>query len=80
MFANETPFEKTHDLKVLRLACAKICDGFKDFIRPCAEITTYAVGNRYPNRRELVKHNAEFAIKHAKIIYDFVIGKLNLPK
>ena len=65
--------QKTHDLKELMEMCEKINSNFVNLLPQLNVLTDYAVLPRYPNELGITNEHMKAAIKHAKIVQEFVL-------
>ena len=66
---------KIHDLEELEKFCENINSQFKTLYEKCAVLTEYAVHSRYPEEKQLEKHDMDRALEYAKSIMEFVRGQ-----
>ena len=66
---------KTHDLTLLNKICVEIDNNFKSIEDDCIELVDYGVQVRYPFHIDLEEHDMKEAIKSAKRIKKFTLGK-----
>ena len=77
--AQDDPFPKTQDIEELVEQAAKSDPGFQPLTKPAAVLTPYVSAFRYPGGADdPMPSREEFdeALKHASVIYDFVLNLL----
>ncbi|MGE5558829.1 MAG: HEPN domain-containing protein [Bacillota bacterium] len=75
--SKEVTFEKTHDLVALNVLCRKIDAKFIEINETCILLMPYAVETCYPGSLDgFSVDEARNAIQNARIVLDFVVGKL----
>jgi HEPN domain-containing protein len=67
---------KTHDVDALLETCKKYDKSFARFDTVAPTLTTFAVGGRYGDTDTVTEYDMKHALKDAKDIMDFTIGKL----
>jgi len=72
--------QKTHDLKELMEMCEKINSNFVNLLPQLNVLTDYAVLPRYPNELGITNEHMKAAIKHAKIVQEFVLKVIEYIK
>ena len=77
IFFHDAEPEKTHDLEYLLEICQKYDAKFSTLSSSAVILTRYAVLPRYPNELEITGEDMKNALKHAKIIKEFVLSFLN---
>jgi len=63
---------KIHDLEELEKLCESISPQFETLYEKCAVLTEYAVHSRYPEEKQLEKHDMDRALEYARSIKEFV--------
>ena len=63
---------KIHDLEELEKLCEKIIPQFETIYEKCAVLTEYAVHTRYPEEKQLEKHDMKRALEYSQSIREFV--------
>ena len=71
--------QKTHYLPRLVELCATVCPTFHELDQVAAELTDYAVADRYPDSwREIPIDEAHDAVRNAESVMDFVRARLRV--
>jgi HEPN domain-containing protein len=68
---------KIHDLEELEKLCESIIPQFGTLFEKCAALTEYAVHTRYPDEKQLEKHDMDRALEYAQSIREFVSSKFS---
>ena len=77
---NDTEIPKTHDISKLNTLCREYTDKLEIDTKIARKLTSFASESRYPDSVfEFTQEDAEFGLKHAKIVLDKVKEILNLP-
>lgn len=78
LFAWSVNFEKTHDLRVLCLACADKESAFSNYRDRLASLTAYAVRFRYPGPSDPTVEDVEQARQIVDDLQQFVFRLLSI--
>jgi HEPN domain-containing protein len=73
---NDEPIAKTHDLVFLNKKCIKQDKDFEKITKECIRLTNYGVNIRYPNFMDIIREDAEIALKDVMKIIDLINKKI----
>jgi HEPN domain-containing protein len=77
LFWNDVPFRKTHNLRELGEACARVDGSLASLAERAEDLTQFAWVFRYPGEPEEPSHEeAESALALAREVYDAVLSRL----
>jgi len=67
---------KTHDLVFLNKKCIERDKDFEKITKECIRLTNYGVNIRYPNFMDIIREDAEIALRDVKKIIDLINKKI----
>jgi HEPN domain-containing protein len=77
LFWHDVPFRKTHDLRELGSACARLDESLRSVADRAEDLTPFASVFRYPGRwQPPSREEAEAALALAREVYDAVLARL----
>jgi HEPN domain-containing protein len=73
---NKAEIIKTHDLLFINNSCKSIDSSFDQIDNACLYLNDFSVNIRYPYPMDLGTADMEFALKHARVIKNFILNKI----